>query len=168
MMTVSGGRGSQNCHCACSLPIAQILDIRTLRSALIASVDRGCKHIICSQISMSIFTKLPSVTGALLESVTSLSSVRGILLNPTCLREDILRTASRFATTTAYANGTLLRSQTTTAFFMGIVRWPKIATPVPQGANLAREGSMVKKETASSNVLLGSIKWQVDQEVLST
>ena len=60
MRTASGGPGSQHRTCACSLPIAQSLDIQMLESAQTASVERDCEcdHTEYTKVS-SYHSKIP-------------------------------------------------------------------------------------------------------------
>ena len=152
--TASGGLGSQSFHCAYSMPIAQNLDIQTLRSVLTVSVGRACKYILF--VLNAYFNNLPSLTDALPEGVIYQKNVRDILSYRAWLIPDILKIVSRLVKPTASANGTLLRSPKITAFSTEIVVWQKIVIPAPLDTNLAQGDTMAP--VASKNFVVGILE----------
>ena len=141
--TASGGLGSQSFHCAYSMPIAQNLDIQTLRSVLTVSVGRACKYILF--VLNAYFNNLPSLTDALPEGVIYQKNVRDILSYPAWLNQDILKIVSRLVRPTTSANGTLLRSPMTTACSMKTAVHVNLATPVPQEKKSALSDTTVRQ-----------------------
>lgn len=103
-----------------------------------ANVSTNCFNPIHFSTSVSSIT---FIIGVLQESATADRSVRENQLRINFWKEDILRTASRCATTTPFASGTLSRNQMTSVSSTTIV-WSHLAAKhVPPDLNIAQTGT---------------------------